>query len=93
MTLQTSLRMVLVLFPEVEAEVAWADVKGLAGLKFLHVPKSSQQELEYWLDQRMEEKFPGSSQRVSGLYPVVEITFEIRAGEDRFHMHRVALLP
>jgi CheY-like chemotaxis protein len=52
---------------EVEAEVAWADVKGLAGLKFLHVPKSSQQELEYWLDQRMEEKFPGSSQRVSGL--------------------------
>jgi CheY-like chemotaxis protein len=52
---------------EVEAEVAWADVKGLAGLKFLHVPKSSQQELEYWLDQRMEEKFPGSSQRICGL--------------------------
>jgi 5-hydroxyisourate hydrolase len=26
------------------------------------------------------------SQRVSGLYPVVEITFEIRAGEGRFHI-------
>jgi ActR/RegA family two-component response regulator len=51
---------------EVEAEVAWADVKGLAGLRFLHVPKSSQQELEYWLDQRMEEKFPGSKERVAG---------------------------
>ncbi len=51
---------------EVEAEVAWADVKGLAGLRFLHVPKSSQQELEYWLDQRMEEKFPGSKERIAG---------------------------
>jgi ActR/RegA family two-component response regulator len=50
---------------EVEAEVAWADVKGLAGLRFLHVPKSSQQELEYWLDQRMEEKFPGSKERIT----------------------------
>lgn len=49
---------------EVEAEVAWADMKGLAGLRFLHVPKSSQQELEYWLDQRMEEKFPGSKERM-----------------------------
>jgi CheY-like chemotaxis protein len=52
---------------EVEAEVAWADVKGLAGLKFLHVAKSSQQELEYWLDQRMEEKFPGAKQRIFGV--------------------------
>jgi CheY-like chemotaxis protein len=50
---------------EVEAEVAWADVKGRAGLRFLHDPKSSQQELEYWLDQRMEEKFPGSKERTS----------------------------
>jgi c-di-GMP-binding flagellar brake protein YcgR len=50
---------------EVEAEIAWADVKGLAGLRFLHVAKSSQQELEYWLDQRMEEKFPGAKERIA----------------------------
>ena len=31
---------------EVEAEVAWNDMKGLAGLRFHNVPKSSQEQLE-----------------------------------------------
>lgn len=50
---------------EVEAEVAWADFKGLAGLRFHHVPASSQAQLEEWLDDRMEEEFPGTKDRLS----------------------------
>jgi DNA-binding response OmpR family regulator len=45
---------------EVEAEIAWADLKGLAGFRFLNVPASTRAELEKWLDDRMEEDFPGS---------------------------------
>jgi CheY-like chemotaxis protein len=41
---------------EVEAEVAWADLKGHVGLRFLKVPQSSQQLLEDWLSQHMEKK-------------------------------------
>ena len=50
---------------EAEAEVAWADVKGLAGLRFLKVAKSSQALLEQWLDARMEEKHPGIKERMA----------------------------
>jgi hypothetical protein len=50
---------------EVEAEVAWADFKGLAGLRFHNMPKSSQAQLEKWLDERMEEEFPGSKDRIA----------------------------
>ncbi len=50
---------------EVEAEVAWNDMKGLAGLRFHNVPKSSQEQLERWLDERMEQEFPGSKERLS----------------------------
>src|ERR1700746_3894773 len=42
----------------VEAEVAWADMKGLAGLRFRNVPKATQDQLEHWLDARIEEEFP-----------------------------------
>jgi c-di-GMP-binding flagellar brake protein YcgR len=52
---------------EVEAEVAWADLKGLAGLRFLNVPASTQAELEKWLDDRMEEDFPGSKDRIGAV--------------------------
>jgi len=45
---------------EVEAEIAWADFKGLAGFRFQNVPQSTRSELEQWLDDRMEEEFPGS---------------------------------
>src|SRR5256885_15162951 len=41
---------------EVEAEVAWADLKGLAGLRFHQVAKETQQQLERWLDARIEEE-------------------------------------
>ena len=50
---------------ELETEVAWTDVKGHAGLRFQHVPKSSQLELEHWLDQRIEQEFPGTKERLS----------------------------
>ncbi len=48
---------------EVEAEVAWVDVKGLAGFRFQNVPKSSQEQLEHWLDEQMEQEFPGTKER------------------------------
>jgi len=50
---------------DLAAEVAWTDVKGLAGLRFQHVPKSSRTELEHWLDARMEEEFPGSKDLIA----------------------------
>ena len=50
---------------EVEAEVAWVDVKGLAGLRFHNVPKSSQEQLEKWLDDQLEQEFPGAKDRLA----------------------------
>jgi len=50
---------------EVEAEVAWVDVKGLAGFRFHNVPPSSQVELEKWLDDQMEQEFPGAKERLA----------------------------
>jgi CheY-like chemotaxis protein len=50
---------------EVEAEVAWVDVKGLAGFRFRNVAKDSQGQLEHWLDQQMEQEFPGAKERMA----------------------------
>jgi DNA-binding response OmpR family regulator len=50
---------------EVEAEVAWADFKGLAGFRFRNFAPSSQARLEEWLDRRMEQEFPGSKERLA----------------------------
>jgi CheY-like chemotaxis protein len=50
---------------EVEAEVAWADVKGLAGFRFHNVPKSTKEQLEQWLEDRIEEEFPGTKDRIA----------------------------
>jgi CheY-like chemotaxis protein len=50
---------------DVESEVAWSDVKGLAGFRFQNVPKSSQEQLELWLDDRMEQEFPGAKERLT----------------------------
>jgi CheY-like chemotaxis protein len=50
---------------EVEAEVAWADMKGRVGLRFQNVPPSSQAQLEKWLDDRMEKEFPGAKERIA----------------------------
>jgi hypothetical protein len=44
---------------EVEAEVAWADIKGHVGFRFLNVPQSAQQALEKWLDAQLASSFPG----------------------------------
>jgi hypothetical protein len=43
---------------EVEAEVAWADIKGHVGFRFLNVSESAQQALEKWLDAQMATSFP-----------------------------------
>jgi len=45
---------------DVETEVAWADIKGHVGLRFLNVPQSSQEFLEKWLNEQMEKQLPGS---------------------------------
>ena len=50
---------------DLEAEVVWADVKGRAGLRFHNVPQDSQQQLESWLDERLEEEMPGAKERIT----------------------------
>src|SRR5271166_331637 len=50
---------------DVEAEVAWANFKGLAGFRFHDMPKGIKAELEKWLDDRMEQEFPGAKDRMA----------------------------
>src|SRR5579863_5970043 len=50
---------------DVEAEVAWADVKGRAGFRFHHVPQDAQVLLEKWLDEHMEREFPGAKEWIA----------------------------
>lgn len=54
---------------ELETEVAWADLKGLAGFRFLNVPASTKAELEQWLDEHMEKQFPGSKEKIDAAGP------------------------
>jgi CheY-like chemotaxis protein len=54
---------------DVEAEVAWVDVKGRAGFRFLNVPKTIQMQLEQWLDDRMEQELPGAKERTAAADP------------------------
>jgi c-di-GMP-binding flagellar brake protein YcgR len=51
---------------EVESEVAWADMKGYVGLRFLNVPASSQELLETWLDERMGEHLSSPNESPAG---------------------------
>ena len=51
---------------DVEAEVAWVDIKGHVGLRFHNVPASSQELLEKWLNEQMEKQLPGSRERLAG---------------------------
>jgi DNA-binding response OmpR family regulator len=44
---------------DVEAQVAWADLKGRVGLRFMNMPESSRESLESWLNQQMEKELPG----------------------------------
>src|SRR5580692_3085300 len=50
---------------EIDAEVAWADIKGLVGLRFLNVPQSSLEHLEKWLGGKVEESLPASKEPAS----------------------------
>lgn len=50
---------------DLEAEVVWADVKGRAGFRFQNIEKSTQEQLERWLDARMEEELPGAMERIA----------------------------
>ncbi len=50
---------------DLESEVVWADLKGRAGLRFQNLPKTSQEQLESWLDERLEEEMPGAKNRIS----------------------------
>ena len=44
---------------DVDTEVAWADLKGYVGLRFLNLPASSQELLEGWLTAQIERQAPG----------------------------------
>jgi hypothetical protein len=51
---------------DMEAEVAWADLKGHAGLRFVKVPASSQQLLENWLGEQIEKQPPAGKEKQPG---------------------------
>ena len=40
---------------EPRADLAWADEAGRAGIRFVEMPQSSQQQLEHWLVEQMEK--------------------------------------
>lgn len=52
---------------EIESVMAWSDVEGRVGLRFVNLPQSSRQILEQWLNREMEKchsespELPGSS--------------------------------
>jgi c-di-GMP-binding flagellar brake protein YcgR len=50
---------------DLNAELAWADIKGRAGLRFLNVPESTLEFLEKWLNDQMEKQLPRSNQSSS----------------------------
>ncbi len=54
---------------DVEAEIAWADLKGFVGLRFLNIVKSSQELLEAWLNDQVEQHLPGAKAMLSGREP------------------------
>ena len=53
---------------DVETEVAWADINGHVGLRFQNVPQGSQELLEKWLSQQMEQ-LSGSQEKSAGSIP------------------------
>jgi c-di-GMP-binding flagellar brake protein YcgR len=44
---------------DVDTQVAWADLKGYVGLRFVNLPASSQELLEGWLTTQMERQTSG----------------------------------
>jgi CheY-like chemotaxis protein len=57
---------------DIEAEVAWADLKGHAGLRFLKVPQSSQELLEKWISERVEKQPPGGTENPAASSPAAQ---------------------
>jgi PilZ domain len=53
------------IFVDVEAELAWTDLNGVAGLRFLKPPTS--QPLEDWLNEHAEKETSGANDKMSNL--------------------------
>lgn len=51
---------------DVESEMAWSDVKGRVGFRFVNLPQSSRELLEQWLNEQMEKCLPGSPDKLPG---------------------------
>jgi CheY-like chemotaxis protein len=51
---------------ELESDLAWSDSKGRAGLRFVNVPRTQQEQLEKWLNQEMEKPLSGSKEKKAG---------------------------
>jgi CheY-like chemotaxis protein len=49
---------------DIESEVAWADIKGRVGLRFRNLASSSQELLEKWINQQMENNLPATGSEV-----------------------------
>jgi DNA-binding response OmpR family regulator len=50
---------------EVAAEIAWADIQGRVGLRFLDLSAGSRGLLENWLNEQMEAQLPGAAERIA----------------------------
>ncbi len=51
---------------DIEAEVAWADLNGGVGLRFPKLPPQTQEQLEGWLNNQMEQETPGGKEKLAG---------------------------
>jgi DNA-binding response OmpR family regulator len=51
---------------DVDAEVAWADLKGAVGLRFPKLPAHTQEQLEGWLNNQMEKDTTGGKDKLAG---------------------------
>jgi DNA-binding response OmpR family regulator len=54
---------------EVEAEVAWIDLKGNAGLRFVNFASKSQESLEGWLNQQVGKEASSDKEQAAGPNP------------------------
>jgi DNA-binding response OmpR family regulator len=54
---------------ELETEIAWVDLLGHAGLRFLNLPAGSQELIEGWLNDQMDQQIPGSKDKLAGQTP------------------------
>jgi DNA-binding response OmpR family regulator len=51
---------------DVDAEVAWADLKGAVGLRFPKLPPHTQEQLEGWLNRQMEKEGSAAKDKLAG---------------------------